>query len=197
MTYALLQTQVADYMHRTDLTANMPTFIALAESMLFRELKVKDLETSVTGTTSGGSIALPDDFDSVSRVTITYASSERSLDYASRPEDYVSGGTVPKYYALEKDALRLFPAASGYTYTLYYIPIIPALSDSQTTNWLLTNARDLYLYASALEAAKYARDAAETAKLNDLVAPMLDSVRRLSERRGQPANGSLQVKPRR
>lgn len=197
MTYALLQTQVADYMHRTDLTAQMPTFIALAESLMFRELKVKDLETSVTGTTSGGSIALPADFDAVSRVTITYAGAERSLDYASRPEDYVSGGTVPKYYALEQDALRLFPAADGYTYKLYYIPVIPALSDSQATNWLLTNARDLYLYTTALEAAKYTRNDAETAKLTAIVAPMLDSVRRLSERRGQPANGSLQVKPRR
>jgi len=62
MTYATLQTDVADYLHRDDLTAKMPTFVAQAEAMLFRELNLKNLETSVTGTTTDGLITLPTDF---------------------------------------------------------------------------------------------------------------------------------------
>ena len=53
MTYATLQTDVATYLHRNDLTALIPAFVERAEAVLFRELQVKDLATSVAGTTTG------------------------------------------------------------------------------------------------------------------------------------------------
>ena len=54
MTYTTLKTAIAENMHRTDLTTKIPDFIALAEAFLFRELNIRDLETSTTGTTTGG-----------------------------------------------------------------------------------------------------------------------------------------------
>jgi len=196
MTYATLQTDVAEYMHRTDLASKIPTFISIAESMLFRELQIKDMAVSVVGTTTGEYATLPADFGSVSRLTVTYGGNEYPLDYKST---YSSTTTTPapNSYALENNQLRIFVAATGLVYTLYYIPKIQALSDTNTTNWLLDNAKDLYIYASALEGSKHIRDEAEIAKLTSMVGPLLDSVRRLSERKGQPANGSLQIKPRR
>lgn len=197
MNYAELQTAIADYMHRSDLTSMIPTFIQLAESSLFRELKPKDLEVSVTGLTTGATIDLPADFNVVSRLTITYAGAERTLDYKSQANDATSG-SVPQYFSLEKDAIRLFPAPSGeFSYTLYYIQTIPNLSGTQTTNWLLENASDLYLYASCLEASKYIRSAEQVAALTQMIPTMIEAIRRSSERRGQPNTGSLQVKPRR
>jgi hypothetical protein len=35
---------------------------------------------------------------------------------------------------------------------------IPALSDSNTTNWLLTASPDIYLYGSLMQSAPYLRD---------------------------------------
>lgn len=195
MTYSTLQTDVAEYLHRTDLTTLMPTFVRRAEAYLFRELNVKDLATSVAGTTTGEYAALPTDFGSVSKITVNYGSTEYSLDYKSESE--VSTTSVPTKYALESNQLRIFGASTGQAYILYYIPKIPALSDSNTTNWLLTNAYDLYFYATALEAAKYTRDQQEEAKLSALVGALLDSVRRASERKGLPSTASLQIKPRR
>jgi hypothetical protein len=71
-----------------------------------------------------------------------------------------------------------------------------ALSDSNTSNWLLANAPDLYLYASCLEGAKYIRDDQEGVKLQTLVTASIDSVRRVAERKGLPASGPLQIKVR-
>lgn len=196
MTYATLQTDVADYLHRTDLTAKMPAFVTLAEAYLFRELQVKDMALSVAGTTTGEYAALPADFGSVSKITTTVGSAEYTLDYKSL--DYSpTGVTYPTSYALENNQIRIFGASTGQAYTLYYIPKLEALSDANPTNWLHDNAYDLYMYATALEGAKYIRDASEVQALTPIVALLVDSVRRLSERKGQPLNASLQIKPRR
>jgi hypothetical protein len=195
MTYALLKTQVADYLHRSDLTNAIPTFIAIAESTLFRELDIKGTEVSVTGTTTGSYITLPTDFKSVSKLSMSYQGSTRLLDYA--PQSYIPADTpMPSYYALENGKIIVYGASTGTAYTLYYTPRIAPLSDVAPTNWLLDNARDLYIYASALEGAKNIRDDNEVQKLQSMVVPLLDSVRRLSERTGQPSNGGLQIKRR-
>ena len=55
--------------------------------------------------------------------------------------------------------VELLPAPTGDTdVVLTYYQKIPALSDTQTTNWLLTKSPDLYLYSTLLEAAPYLRD---------------------------------------
>ena len=197
LTYSWLKSEVAAYLHRTDLTAKIATFISTAESFLFRELHAKELQTSVTGVTVNGYAFLPDDFLSVSRVSITYQGAARTLDYIAAPYDPVALDVFPGKYSLENDQLRIWGSGSGQAYTLYYIPKIQPLSDLVPTNWILENSPDLYLYASALEGARYVRNEAEINKLSALVPTLLDGVKRFSERRGQPATGSLQIKVRR
>ena len=44
------------------------------------------------------------------------------------------------------------PVPDGaYTTTLFYYQEIPALTASNTTNWLLTDAPDLYVYGTCME----------------------------------------------
>lgn len=195
MTYSELKTAIADYLHRTDLTTQIPQFIERAEAALFREINVKDLRISVTGTTTGEYATLPTDFSEVVRVTCSYSGAEYDLDYGSQPVDYTM--TAPKYFALENNKLRIFGSSTGQAYTLYYTPKVTALSDLNTSNWLLTNAPDLYLYASSLEAARYTVDQALEDRLTQLVVPLIDSIKRYTERKGQPTGGSLQIRPRR
>lgn len=197
MDYTSLKTQVANYLHRSDLSAQIPTFIELAEAYLFRELHIKEMEVSVSGTTTSGYATLPTDFGSVSRVSVTYASSARSLDYVALADAPVATTSAPAYYSLENNKLRIWGAADGQAYTLYYIPKIQNLSATVSTNWLLQNAPELYLDASCLQGAKYIRNDAEVAKLTQNVTMSIDSVKRFSERRGHPATGSMQIKVRR
>lgn len=195
MTYSELKTAIADYLHNTALTVQIPQFIERAEASLFREINIKDLRVSVTGTTTGEYADLPIDFSEVVRLTCTYAGTEYELDYQTQP--ITTTVAYPSRYTLENNKLRIFGTSTGQAYTLYYTPKILALSDSNTTNWILDNAQDLYLYASSLEASRWMRDQAQEDKLAMMVAPLIDSIKRYTERKGQPTSGSLQIRPRR
>lgn len=194
MTYTELQAEVAAYLHRTDLTARIPTFIALAEAYLFRELQIRETQTRATLATVDDYADLPANFSSLSRITMSGAGVEYALDYQAEPET-VSTAT-PTKFALETGRIRIYGAGTGAVATMYYVPKPPALSSTQPTNWLLEAAPDLYLYASALEGVKYTRDTAEAANLAGLVQGAMDAVRRYIEARGRPAVGSMQIKVR-
>ena len=197
MSYTTLQADIANYFHRTDLTAVIPNFIPLAESFLFRELRVKELQIMVTGTTTDSYVTLPTDFGSVAKLTVTYGGVERSLDYIAQAESNVTNFGNPSNYSLDNNKLRIWGSGTNQAYTLYYVPKISNLGASVSTNWILDNAADLYLYASCVEGAKYLRDDAELQKLTSLLPPIIESVKRYSERRGQPSTGSMQIKVRR
>jgi hypothetical protein len=192
MTYAELQTAIASYMHRTDLTAKLPEFISLAESYMFRELDLREMEVSLTGTAVDGYITLPSDFGQMGRLTTMIGANECNVTYNSRTDSYPA--TNPITYSQEKNKLRLFPVATNQDYTLYYTAKITPLSDVDTTNWLSLNAPDLYLYLSCLEAAKWTRDGDQITILTQFVMPLLESVRNLTKRRAKPNRGSLQMR---
>lgn len=195
MTYSELQTNVTSYLHRADIAAKVPGFIALAEAFMFRELQVKELQISVTGVTTEEYAALPTDFGTLSRISVTIGGKESSLDYKAQSE--TSRGNAPYSFSLENNQLRLWGAGTGQAYTLYYIPDIQPLSALVETNWLLDNAYDLYFYASVLEGAKHVRNQGEIDKLTPMIGPLLDSVKRFADRRAQPVIGTMQMKPRR
>ena len=198
MTYATLKTAIAENTHRTDLTTKIPDFIALAESFLFRELNIRDLETSTTGTTTGGLITLPADFAYLVKITTTYGGREYTLDYGGDPRAETATSGLPYGYVMESGGLRLYPeAGTGYAYTIYYGMDVSPLSGSVSTNWLLDNAYDLYLQSSLIEAYRYTQNTEQEARLSSLVGPMVESVRRMIERKAQPSRGGLQIKPRR
>lgn len=195
MTYTELKTNIAAWLHRTDLTDKIGTFIDLAEAVLFRELSVSDIETTATGTTSGATIAIPADMGTLSKITITHAGREITLDHATPNDALISGG-VPTRYQLQNGAITLSPVpGDGYPYTLYYTPNLSPLSDSNTTNWLLQKAPDLYLLASQYQGAKYVADFAAMQQLGAEIGPLLDSVQRLTKRR-QAVRGGLQIRTR-
>ena len=86
MTYTELQTRADSFMHRTDLTTLWPTFIALAESAIFRELDLREMEVSVTGTAVDGFITLPADFGFMGRLTVTVGGNEVNVEYNNRTD---------------------------------------------------------------------------------------------------------------
>jgi len=66
----------------------------------------------------------------------------------------MSGKT--RYYTIIDGAFELIPTPSNSVeLTITYYAKIPALSSTQATNWLLTKAPDLYLYATLTNAAPY------------------------------------------
>lgn len=152
--FAQLKNTMAEYLHRTDLTSMLPDFITLAEAKLNRRLRLIAQESTDTGSVAA-SVALPDDFAELISLKVTVGANTYPVSYLptgkTRGED---GGTY--YYTTTGTNLEFEPVASGATYKLTYYAKFSALEDG--VNWLITNAPDVYLYASLLEATPYLMD---------------------------------------
>ena len=156
--YTDLKNSVANWLHRSDLTANIPDFITMAEVRLARDLRVSPLITSgaVTIAAAGNSIALPTGMMEVVKVKI--ASTGQELQYV--PPDTIdrlgTAAGTPWIYTLIGGNIQVAPSwTAGGNLTVLYVKKETALSDSTTTNWYITNAPDALLYASLLEASPY------------------------------------------
>ena len=65
----------------------------------------------------------------------------------------------PKYYRLTSDQIEFYPAPdSSYEVAMQYYARVPALTDTDTTNWVLTDYPDIYLYGALVHAAPYLND---------------------------------------
>lgn len=159
-TYSELQSAVADYLHRTDLTTQIQTFIALAEAEFNRVLRITGQVTNTTLSVSGNPTTLPTDWLSNKSVLVYAGGQWRQVDPQSEEtiRSYNAGG-YPKHYAISGTNILFAPSPDGtYSVSLTYYAQIPALSNTTTTNHLLTSAPELYLWRAIYEGAKWMRD---------------------------------------
>jgi hypothetical protein len=72
---------------------------------------------------------------------------------------FSSGTDQPRHYNVQGSNFRFGPVPDAtYSATLVYWLKVPALSDSATTNWLLTSHPDCYLYLTNAEMSAFAND---------------------------------------
>lgn len=164
-TYSDLKASVADWLNRADLTAVIPDFIALSEARFNRELRVAPMVKIASATVSDGYFAVPGDYLETISLRLTspdnyngkceFVSIQRLNELNGNP----NLTNTSRYYSIVDGNFRLAPQPSGdTTLELTYYGKIPALSDSNTTNWLLTKSPDLYLYATLMQASPYLKD---------------------------------------
>lgn len=157
-TYSELQSTVASWLHRSDLSAVIPDFITLAEERMNRALRVRQMEAALAETAiASGAIAVPADTVGVKTLWIV---GYETAPLRSQTFDYIkSRGSegVPACYAWQGDNFH-FDGAGTVTGVLY--TKIPALSASNTSNWLLSAHPSAYLRGALLEACIYLRDEA-------------------------------------
>lgn len=152
--YSDLQTAVGNWLHRSDLTSVIPDLISLAEAKLNRRLRLAAMENTATGTVAQ-SVSLPTGYVGMRSLSITSGSSTKSLTYLS-PSEIKNNNATPIGYSIIGDSIYFEPYSSSYSYTLNYYKKFDPLSSG--VNWLITNAPDVYLYATLLEAAPYIKD---------------------------------------
>lgn len=164
-TYAELQTAVADWLLRTDLTSITPDFITLAEADMQRKLRTYQMETRLSVSYDEQFEDLPADWLETVSLYLSDATGPHQVDLISRAEmlerryNTADTGGLPKFYAVAGTQIELFPTPDeAYSGELLYIQKIPVLSVSNTTNWLLTAAPDAYLYGALLQSAPYLKD---------------------------------------
>ncbi len=171
-TYSELQTAVANWLDRDDLTDRITEFIAIAEARMNRTLRLA-IMLNVDQTTLGGAAALvsgtrdyalpsgylqmldfhlrTDPITTLSYITPENMNRMWAGSQSGRPEAYTifsdnSSGTPIK-------KVKLGPSPdSAYNYSMMFYKKIDALSITNTTEQMLTNNPDAYLYGALREA---------------------------------------------
>ena len=148
-TYAQLKTAVASWLKRSDLTAVIPDFIALAEAQIRRDVRCRTMEQIATGTLAASTLALPTRFLEARNVALDgWPQSYVTPQEFTEQTDWNAGNYTVK------GELFYFQTASG-DYSIDYWQSFAALSADSDTNWLLTNAPDVYLFGALTEAMSY------------------------------------------
>lgn len=158
-TYATLKTEIADFIERNDLTSVLDTFIDLCEADMQRSLKLLSFEATGTVTVTNGEGTLPTGFAAVRSVSWE-GSPERQLQYVTPSRLRAVNAADPafvSYYTITGDKFKVADDSSG-TLNLTYLANFTPLSDSNTTNAILTNHPAAYLYGSLIHAAVYCKD---------------------------------------
>lgn len=190
-TYAELQTAVANWLARDDLTSRIPEFIALAEAKFNRDLRCIQMEKRSTATINLASsepeyLSLPLDFQVMRRVRVSSVEGKPRLEFlvGAQAEEFreAIANVVgrPKYFTVFGDELELIPTPDeAYIIEMVYRANIPALA-SNSTNWLLTLAPDAYLYGGLMESAPYIKEDARVQTWAQGYGYAIDGLNRLS-----------------
>ena len=160
-TYDELKTSIANWLNRDDLAAVIPDFIALAEAQIARDIRHWRQEKRVTTSVNEQYENLPNDWLEMIQIQLTAGGSLQAVsasELQSRKEVSLTANK-PKYYRLTSDQIELYPAPDQpYEASMQYYARVPALSDAETFNWILTEYPDIYLYGSLVHAAPYLAD---------------------------------------
>ena len=163
-TYAQLQTTIATWLRPGTASTSglqITDFITLFENKANRRLRLRVMESdeSVVGVVSSRYVALPSGYLEPIALYLTDEDPREELDYRL-PEQLcvLNQNNRPQEWAIDGTNIAFdVPCDQAYTMTFRMYERF-ALSDSATTNWLLTNHPDLYLYGSLVNAAPYVRD---------------------------------------
>lgn len=175
-TYAKLQSELLDTLNRTDLVADVTEYtpgtiegsvkraISKAERRIVRRLRTREFETSTTIATAAGveTITIPTDFVMAKSLIIktnpnvVLAQKDLSTlinDFpattSGNPTAFSAFGTLFHFRPIPSSVMNVL---------LYYYAGPTALSDTNTSNSLLTKYPDLLLYGALIELTAHIED---------------------------------------
>lgn len=158
-TYSGLQGEIADFLDRSDLTSQIQSFIALAEASMNRRIRHWRMETRSQASVATQYADFPSDWLETIRYNIAGDRRMKLLSLAQMMDMRECNDNVsakPRFYAHVGGEIEHYPTPdTTYTTELLYYARIPALSDENTGNWVLTYHPDAYLYGALLHSAPF------------------------------------------
>lgn len=160
-TYADLLASIADWLKRDELTNAIPDFVTLAESEIYRRLRVREMETALSATIASGTIPVPSDYTDLMHV---YLNTDPICTLERKPVSWLlseyptrSADARPAFIAREASTFIFGPFPdSDYAVKGIYYKRLAALSSS--LNSIFTNNPGVYLFGSLLQAEPYSRN---------------------------------------
>lgn len=163
MNYAALSTNIQSFLENrgSEFVSEIPTFVRLAEDLIYKTVQIPALRKNVSGSFSVGNkyLSLPPDFLSayslaaVNGGTYSYLLPAETSFIAEATQGALG---IPRYYALfDADSALVGPTPdAAYVAELHYFYRPPSIVDTGTS-WLGDNAESTLLYGSLVEAYIY------------------------------------------
>jgi len=174
MNYSTLQSTVAGYLHRTDLTSQITLFIDLARLRLGGDLRALcNFKTGTVTTFSNNRTALPSDYAAMAAVQVS-----------ADPLLYMPPGVIASYgssagvYSVDGNNLVIMGAGASTVATLSYYSIPAALSVGTDVSAGMDEFPQLWIYASVAEGALYVQDFDLLRAANEGYAALLQTANR-------------------
>ena len=165
VTYSDLTTSIGRWLHRTgdsNLTADIPDFVVLAEARMYGKLRVREMETTMSTVMASGVIAVPTNYVELKDAYITSTTPYGSLARKTAEwiyDTYPDRTATRQPVAIAREGSNFIFGAypdSNYTVKFVYYNRIAALSGA--LNGLWTKYPGMWLYGSLLEAAPYLKN---------------------------------------
>lgn len=189
--YPGLIAAIQEFQGRADLTtAKVDHFIDLAENYFNSNLRTHEMETTNGSfTVSSGQISNPSDLLQWKRLTSSTGGTTKLLGpLTSEQAAMIDDGTTgePAYYYVRGDKTLLVPTPDSAAYTIAgtYYQKIPALSDSQSANWITTNYADAYFYPVMAMAEAFIKNDMRLQVWEPLLRQAVDGIQRTSRNKG-------------
>ena len=159
--YSNLQTSIANFLARDDLTTEIVDFIALTEADFNRRLRVRAMENSSSFTIDSETETLPTGFLQA-RSFVIPTNPKTALQFMTPFHQAETQGSSetgkPRAYSIEGTNFRFSPTPdASYSATLVFYKAFDALSASVATNHILTNHPDVYLFGALYFASTFIR----------------------------------------
>jgi len=150
-TYHDLLFMAGEYSGRDDFAQMFPRFVAFVEQRLNKRLRVGGMEKCCTLTTNAdGCASLPSDFLEQRIVKDTSGNVMKQISPEAAADLYANRGGCAVSYVISGNVLTVRPAGIVPLSVNYY-GAIPALTNNNPQNFLLTDAPLIYLYGVLAE----------------------------------------------
>ena len=159
--FTTLKASIANWLNRSDLTSEIADdFIKLTEADFNSKLRIRKMVTQTSFTIDAETEALPTGFLQVRDIYILSGNTKFPLTYQtpSQMDSTVGTSTTgrPSSYTILGDTFRFSPKPdASYTAFINYYKSFDGLSDTNTTNYILTTHPAIYLYGSLFHAANF------------------------------------------
>ena len=199
-TYSALKASIANWLNRTDLTDEIVDFISLTEADFNSKLRIRKMISETTITIDAETEDLPTGFLQIRDFFIVSGSTKLPLRYMTPSQmDSIKGASTtgtPEVYTILGDKLRFAPKPdSTYTATLNFYKKFDALSDSNTSNFILSDHPSIYLYGALYHATNFLGgiDKMLVQKWQQMYATAMERLER-NDREDQFSGSPLQVR---
>ena len=159
--YANLKQAIENFSHRTDISNVIDNFIELTENDIDKRLMLRNNELRATATmsTTDRFLALPDRFLKMRRLTLINGSLNYEIEFRSSESMPIQNDPGrPIYFTVTSQLEFDRIADSAYTLEMSYFSRLVPLTSSNTSNDVLTDYPDLYLWGCLTQLALWEKD---------------------------------------